>query len=155
MSNTIRTPGRLVTIGETVRKLNPHLFAKLDPETKAVLDVAVEEAPAKRIRQRSKPRLNQTERDALAWLKARLPAIQFEAHALTLELANGCLYSPDIVGKGPTDEPLRVYEVKGKMAWDDAIVKLKVAARAWPMFRFWLIWRNLRTDPWQWQPVLA
>lgn len=152
MSTTIRTPGRYVTVGEGVRKLNPHLFAKLEPEAKAVLAAAP--MSKKRIRQSTKPKLNQTERDALAWLVLQLPQISFEPHALTVELANGCKYSPDIIGKGPLDEPLRVYEVKGKMAWDDAIVKLKVAARAWPMFRFWLIWRDKRGAPWKWQPVI-
>jgi hypothetical protein len=113
--------------------------------------------PQTRIQQHVKPKLNQTERDALAWLKAgNAPGYDLRPHAIRLELANGCLYTPDIIGVNisfPTLR-LRAWEVKGKHAWDDSIVKLKVAAREWPQIWFALIWRDEKHSPWLEQEVL-
>jgi hypothetical protein len=58
---------------------------------------------------------------------------------LTFALANGVRYTPDYVGW--LGERLTAWEVKGPQAWDDSLVKLKVAARAWPRVDFWLAWR--------------
>jgi hypothetical protein len=41
------------------------------------------------------------------------------------------------------------YECKGRKAWDDAVVKLKVAARQFPHFRFVMVtMRKSLSDPW-------
>jgi hypothetical protein len=111
-----------------------------------------------RIRQHVKPKLNQTERDALEWLKRDYQmAYDLRPHAIRLELANGCLYTPDIIGSPTAHNPdpyIRAWEVKGKHAWDDSIVKLKVAAREWPSIRFTLLWRERKHGPWLEQEVL-
>jgi hypothetical protein len=112
-----------------------------------------------RIQQHSNPKLNQLEREALEWLKGDYQEDYYlRPHAMRLELANGCLYTPDIIGQ-PTPHnqyecTIRAWEVKGKHAWDDSIVKLKVAAREWPSIRFTLIWREGKHGPWLEQEVL-
>lgn len=107
----------------------------------------------RRIRQNPKSKLNQTEARALAWLKDTFPSFAFKDHALRLELANGCQYTPDLIRLPETPWLcLYAYEVKGKHAWDDSIVKLKVAAREWPGIRFYLLWEE--AGCWQSQEVL-
>jgi hypothetical protein len=69
---------------------------------------------------------------------------------ITLEIAAGCRYTADVfVYEPPIDNGgtwrsafLVAYEVKGPHAWDDAIVKLKVAARAYPWIKFFLVRRE-------------
>jgi len=59
---------------------------------------------------------------------------------ITLKIANGCRYTPDWVVKfsDPT-RPITFYEIKARnMIWDDAKVKLKVAADKYPYFHFYL-----------------
>lgn len=173
MSGIIRAPGGHVTVNETVRKMNPQVFAaggsavKLAPapalqaadckRPSAQSDASIER-PARRIRQSAKPKLNQTEQAALEWLKRTTVYFDLRPHALTLELANGCKYTPDIIGTNPFTSPegrtIYAWEVKGKHAWDDAIVKLKVAARDWPMIHFRLIWREDKAAPFQCQEIL-
>lgn len=67
---------------------------------------------------------------------AELSAYDYEA--VTLKLANGCRYTPDfwaISSKGVTV----YYEIKARgMIWDDAIVKLKVAAAKYVNCEFYL-----------------
>jgi hypothetical protein len=137
--DTVRAPGRSVSIGAEVRRLNPHLFNSLEPEAKKLLNSSPLEP--RRIRQRTKTTLTKTEAAALEYVRLMWPEWSFMPHALRLELANGCLYTPDLVGRHLTD-PIRVFEVKGKHAWDDSIVKLKVAARDWAAIHFWIIWRE-------------
>ena len=111
--------------------------------------------PSLRIRQAKEPKLNKLEREALEWLKRVYTVYQLEPHAIRLQLANGCNYTPDIIGRpvGLPDEKLRAWEVKGKHAWDDSIVKLKVAASTWPQIQFTLIWKD-GEGTWQQQEVL-
>jgi hypothetical protein len=53
---------------------------------------------------------------------------------VTLKIANDCRYTPDFMVMGVGGE-ITFYEVKG--FWrDDARVKIKVAARTFPEFRF-------------------
>jgi hypothetical protein len=63
---------------------------------------------------------------------------EYDYEAVTLKIANGCRYTPDywvIANDGRT----LFYEIKArKMIWDDAIVKLKVAARRYDAYEFWL-----------------
>lgn len=107
--------------------------------------------PGKRIRQASKPLLNKLEQEAMDMLHARFPYSKFQPHAMKLELANGSWYCPDII-EFPKEPPLHIYEVKGKHSWDDAIVKLKVAARTWQEFHWWLMWKE--GEVWKSQRVL-
>ena len=96
---------------------------------------------------------NKLEAEALALVRSMGGEVR--AHALRLELANGVQYTPDIIEViGPAgDVPgrLRIWEVKGKQVWDDAIVKLKVAKRYWPMFSFLLLWKE--RGEWQSQEI--
>lgn len=54
--------------------------------------------------------------------------------AVTLKLANGVRYTPDFLVLDASDK-VRLEEVKGHWR-DDARVKIKVAARLFPMFTF-------------------
>jgi len=109
----------------------------------------VKECPTprkKRIRQDPKPLMNKLEEEALEYLKeedrkARTEFV-FRPHALVLKLANGCVYNVDIVGFGNPRPRICAWEVKGKHAWDDSIVKLKVAAHEWPTIEFYLMWKD-------------
>jgi hypothetical protein len=71
--------------------------------------------------------------------------------SIILNLANGCDYQTDWpVWKG---HKLTIYEVKGAFQWDDAIVKLKVAARQFRRISFFICkfdegrWRIQRVKP--------
>lgn len=101
------------------------------------------EKPKKRLRQSSARKLNKLEAEFGAWLRLRRPGVSFHEQSVRLELANGCTYTPDFlvaddVPFAPIGLAVEAYEVKGKHAWDDAIVKLKVAARAYPWIAFYL-----------------
>ena len=66
----------------------------------------------------------------------------YEPFALTL--AGRCTYTPDYVLKTTADET-HVVECKGlrlRLAREDGIVKLKVAAARWPHWTFWLVQRE-------------
>lgn len=83
------------------------------------------------------------------YLKPMLMAKEIESYAfeaLTLKLANGCRYTPDWMTK-PTDaKPITFYEIKARnMIYDDAIVKLKVAADRFPYFYFYLCAYDAKT----------
>ena len=102
--------------------------------------------------------LNKTESAFLGHLKATYGPLQpVLAQSVTLKLANGVRYTPDfIVIQAPVFEPdvktcLIAYEVKGFMR-DDAAVKLKVAASAYPWIAFNLVVR--KKGKWQITPVL-
>lgn len=62
----------------------------------------------------------------------------YDYEAVTLKIANGCRYTPDfwaVDTRGTT----RYYEIKARgMIWDDAIVKLKVAAAKYVNCEFYL-----------------
>ena len=111
-----------------------------------------EPAPGRKIRQRKGPRPHSKLQEAFLRhlraedLVAKRPR-EILDESLTLELANGCTYRPDVVVVERHDlygtelVQLTAYEVKGKHAWDDAIVKLKVAARIYPWIRWYLATR--------------
>lgn len=80
----------------------------------------------------------------------------------TVELGNGCRYTPDawevtidVAAEGEAKPVyLAAYEVKGPHKWDDAIVKLKVAPRAFPWISFYLVTLPDRAGPWRIERVL-
>lgn len=101
------------------------------------------EKPKKRLRQSTARKLNKLEAEFGAWLRARRVGAAIHEQSVRLELANGCTYTPDflLADDVPFDTigaTVEAYEVKGHHAWDDAIVKLKVAARAYPWITFYL-----------------
>lgn len=171
MSGIIRAPGGHVTVNETVRKMNPQVFAaggsavKLAPapalqaadckRPSAQSDASIER-PARRIRQDTKPLLNKLETEWLCELERRHGPGEVKSQARKYKLGNGCWYCPDFFVNakflgGRTIETC--YEVKGKHAWDDAMVKLKVAAHQWPEVRWILAWKE--NGQWREQQVLA
>lgn len=103
--------------------------------------------PAKRIRQNSKSIMNKLEQefyDRIRDLFPNYPAVRPQAK--TYKLANGVRYTPDFTASmwprcdGSSVET--AWEVKGPQAWDDAIVKIKVAATSWPEVRWVLVWKE-------------
>lgn len=113
-------------------------------------DIAQVIPKKKRIRQRSSDGLNKLERQAMLWLSEQYAHASLRPHAIRLEIANGCTFTPDIVMVRGAD--MILYEVKGDHAWDDAIVKLKVVARQWPHLNFALIWKQ--DGQWMEQAIL-
>lgn len=127
------------TVSPAVRKLNPHLFG----------GQAVGPAPLPvdkpRIRQKRTP-LNKTEQRFLDWLKAQLEeGDTIYTQAVTFALGNGARYTPDFVVRSNDSlgSMLIAYEVKGPHMYEDARVKLVVAARAFP----WVHWRLAYEKP--------
>jgi len=109
-----------------------------------------------RIRQNSDG-LNKTEQAFFDYLKSAFPHRFVNAQALTLKIGNGCRYTPDFsVASFHDGEPgdVQCYEVKGHMR-DDAAVKIKVAASAFPWITFFLVSRAKQGGGWEFQKVLA
>ena len=105
--------------------------------------VPAKKAPS-RIRQNSAG-LNKTEQAFYDYLKAREdPGVLrtvLPPQSVTLRIANGCRYTPDFVvayHHNTMASELVAYEVKGFLR-DDAAVKLKVAATAFPWITFHLV----------------
>jgi hypothetical protein len=80
-------------------------------------------------------KLNKMERAFLAVLELRHPKVWVQE--FTLKLGDDCRYTPDFVCL-TKELSLTVYETKGFMR-DDALVKLKTAARNFPIFQFVLV----------------
>ena len=89
--------------------------------------------------------------------------MEVKAQAVTLEIANGCRYTPDFVtvetvmlrdegGNWRHSRQLSAYECKGFMR-DDAAVKLKVAAALYPWIAFHLVTR--RKGEWRIEQVFG
>lgn len=104
-----------------------------------------------------KPRLqqdgkgpNKTEAAFVQWLReqncsqADRPILE---QAVTLKLANGVRYTPDVFCPLPVPT---FYEVKGFMR-DDAAVKIKVAAHLFPWFMFYLVTKRTKKQGGGWQ----
>ena len=104
-----------------------------------------------RLRQKAGDGLNKTERAFLGHLKGLWPVGEVRSQDITLRLANGVRYTPDFVAVAPGDY-FHAYEVKGFMR-DDAAVKLKVAATAYPWISFHLVTKR-KGGGWDIQAVL-
>lgn len=116
-----------------------------DPKT---FDDLIKQPKKVRLRQANPEKeLNKTETAAKLWLESK--EIATEAHGLTLKLGNGTVYTPDLIHLHPITHKITAYEVKGKHAWDDAIVKVKVAASKYRAITFILVWRENRRAPFQ------
>jgi hypothetical protein len=82
----------------------------------------------------AKPRaMNRTEAEYELILKSRPSVLWCAYEAITLVLAHDTRYTPDF--DAVLDGELVFFEVKGGFRRDDAMVKLRVAARLFP-FRF-------------------
>ena len=135
--STIRTPGRTVSVGDAVRKLNPHLFAKLDPEVKSMLAAEPLKAP-KRIRQSNRPLLNQLEMEWFEELKSQHPQWNIRAQSLRFRLGNSHWYKPDFTCITPAEHIPMAWEVKGPHAFRGGFENLKVSANLYPEW-IWII----------------
>ena len=119
-------------VSESTRRLNPELFGATQFTTQGIVE------PAKpRLRQKRGPKTNKTEAAFAVWLSAKFPDLEAKREGVTLLLCNGVRYTADFAIFNPGGD-LVLYEVKGPHAWDDAIVKLKVAASVFPRVSFWL-----------------
>lgn len=132
-------------------------------QTSRPLDSTGAKAKETTIRQNRGPRLNKL---ATAYLE-RLIEVHGEekvlVEAINLDLANCCRYRPDfwvvqtcsVYGGNEMAVSLSAFEVKGNFAWEDSIVKLKVAARAYPWIKFYLCTREGRTGGWSEKRVFS
>jgi hypothetical protein len=93
---------------------------------------------------------NKLEAAFAAVLRAENPGVQIREQAVTLLLANGVRYTPDMMILEPGRQ--EAWETKGHMR-DDAACKLKIAASIWPQITFWLVWR--KAGVWHRQRILA
>jgi hypothetical protein len=84
-------------------------------------------------------KLNKLERDWLRELRLTHPSVGIQD--ITLKMADDVRYTPDF-NVVDANGQLVFYETKGKRFWDDAKVKLRVAARQWRCFRFVLVTRD-------------
>lgn len=128
-------------------KLNPHLAGKFGkpPEPAKVAGVRTNITVQK---SNEEDGLNSFERAYLAHLRMlQYPWIGVQA--FKLRLAYNTHYTPDFVFLNFNGE-LEAHETKGFMR-DDAAVKIKVAARMYPIIRFVLVTR--KNKEWQWQPI--
>ena len=78
-------------------------------------------------------KLNKTETAYLGWLRA-LGDDWIGIQCLTIKLGADCRYTPDFWAIDK--EGMRAIDVKGGHTWEDSLIKLRVAARLYPMFRF-------------------
>ncbi len=99
------------------------------------------EPVAPMLRQKRTPALNKWELAFGEQLRRDYPNAHVSAQSITLKLANGVRYTPDFIVAGGPSADVIAYEVKGYMR-DDAAVKLKVAATAFPWMRFVLARRD-------------
>lgn len=113
---------------------------------------AYQKGLSKRVRQSSKPKLNRLESEFYERIKRELPGLEIRNHSLTFKLANGVNYTPDFTCASHPPAKMTAWEVKGKHSWDDAIVKIKVAAHEWPEVRWILAWKQ--DGKWQEQVIL-
>lgn len=132
---------------ESFKRLNPHIFPQVCADTaKSLLDSTT--PPKKRLRQKSSGGLNKLESDFLVELNCTHPIVHVQA--VKLRLGNGVNYTADFFAF--QDGKVYAFEVKGPHAWDDAIVKLKVAATMYPWIAFRLVWRE--SGAWKTQNIL-
>lgn len=91
----------------------------------------------------------------LATLKLAGEIDDFMYHPFRARIAGGAYYTPDfmVIFKGsPSWYALELHEVKG--FWREAAaVRVKVAADKFPWFRFKIVSRAKKTDPWKFEDV--
>ena len=137
----------LAGCGDAVRRRNPHLFGQVEVQAPT---------PRTRLRQSSKPLMNKLEQEWFDIVKRQHPNLPSpRPQAKTYRIGNGVRFTPDVTASiWPSDEGARetAWEVKGRRAWDDAIVKLKIAATTLPEVRWILVWKE--NGEWKEQIIL-
>jgi hypothetical protein len=112
--------------------------------------------PKKRIRQDSKPLLNQLETEFYHYITANRndllegsPTIL--SQSIRFKLGNGIWYKPDFVLVRP-EGTWTTYEVKGPKSWRGGFENLKVAAGQYPFIQWMLAWKE--QGVWMTQKIL-
>lgn len=82
-------------------------------------------------------KMNRTEAEYQAMLRAQYPEAEIKYEAYTLKLANGVRYTPDFA-VCHRDRTVDFHEVKGRFIFSRALVKPRVAATTFPHHRFFL-----------------
>lgn len=100
-----------------------------------------------RLRQARGKKMNKTETDFFLHLQ-NLTSGKIRFNELRFELANNTHFKPDF-----TVDARTIYEAKGPWASRDAFVRLKVAARLWPEFTWFLATRRARNGGWNIQEI--
>lgn len=101
--------------------------------------------PRRRVKQKTKPLLNKLESEWLTILKECRGDNNFaevRSQAIRFQLCNGVTFTPDLFSFAWIRGEPHAWEVKGKHAWDDAIVKIKMAAQEWPEIKWILVWKS-------------
>jgi hypothetical protein len=148
----VTTANHVLIDGEYYAPNHPRVRGVIQGRTEAV---SPSPPKAKRIRQDSKPLLNKLEQEFFDYLTAEYDVENLRAQAITYRIGNGVRFTPDLTGHiwNPPAEPhFTAWEVKGKHAWDDALVKLKVAAGLYPEIDWILVWKE--NGEWKEQRVL-
>lgn len=109
-------------------------------------------AANRRIRQSSKPLLNDLESEFMTRIQDEYPDYIFHAQAIRFKLGNGIWYKPDFVGFFDRFPAIRSWEVKGPFAHRGGFENLKVAAHQYPEIKWTLVWKQDGT--WKEQTVL-
>ncbi len=127
-----------------------HPMVKLQHEQQTSSGVVPESKKVKkRIRQSSKPLLNRLETEFYnEVLKSSYNPSFIFPQAIRFKILNGSTLTPDFV---VFSQPVRCYEVKGKFAWEDSLIKIRVAAKEFPMLEWVLVWKD---DDGAWQKQL-
>ena len=117
-----------------VQKLNPGFYGLKVPEGKAMPELGVK---VEKMKTTDEQKLNRLETEWLAVLRdVGYPWIGIQA--VTIKIGDRCRYTPDFIVLN-NEGAIIAFETKGKHFWDDAKVKLKVAARQFPFIRFILV----------------
>lgn len=127
----------LARASRSVQALNRDL-ARICPAPEEI--TAAAKTKEKRIRQSSQPLSNKLETRFGGYLHMLHPRAVIWEQSITFRLANGVRYTPDWVMC--EDSRLSIFEIKGPRAWDDAIVKIKVAASRYPQLDWFLAWEE-------------
>lgn len=105
---------------------------------------------SKRLRQSSKPLMNQLEAEYFNVLKLKFGERDIIIpQSVRIKLGNGIWYKPDFYFY-----PRHFIEVKGPHSFRGGFENLKVAASKYPQFTFWLVWKDKELG-WQTQEIFA
>lgn len=104
--------------------------------------------------------MNKLESKFFALLTHRFSAdfYTIRPQAVRVRLCNGVNLTPDffVFAKNNLSKPI-VFEVKGPHAFEDSLIKLKMAAQEWPEFEWRLAWKSDKgpnRSKWQEQTIL-
>lgn len=123
-------------VSDSTRKRNPHIYGLAEKVAKEVGVPVFVAGKRVRVRKSVEERLNKTEKRWLDVLRMRrFPLIAIQD--ITLRLGDDCRFTPDFFTVPTTiADRLTFWEVKGGFVREDAMVKLRVAARVHQWARF-------------------